>query len=221
MLSEVLSFTAVAVSAVFFVVDPFAIAPIFITMTQGDSEAKRTDMARRASIVTALVLTFFALFGGLVFKLFGVTLAAFKIAGGVLLLITALDMLKAHHAATKTSDAEIAEASAKPDVAIVPLAMPLLAGPGSIATVMVLTANSKRIWEIGPILFAIGFTSLASYYILRSSQLWQRLLGNNGQAILSRVMGLLLAAMSVQFMLNGIVEALPELVAAAKREVTL
>lgn len=213
MISEVLSFTLIALSSVFFVVDPFAVVPIFITMTARDSEEKRADMARRASIITACVLIFFALGGGLVFKLFGVTLAAFKIAGGVLLLITSLDMLKAHHAATKTSDAEIAEGTAKTDIAIVPLAMPLLAGPGSIATVMVLSANSKHLWEIGPIIFAILVTSLASYFILRSSTFLHRFLGSNGQAILSRVMGLMLAALSVQFMLNGMSEALPGLLA--------
>ena len=212
-MNEVVQFTLVALSAVFFVVDPFAIVPIFITMTAGDSQAKRESMARRACLITAGVLTFFALGGGLVFKLFGVTLAAFKIAGGVLLMLTALDMLRAHHAATKTSDAEIAEGAAKADIAIVPLAMPLLAGPGAIATVMVLTAQSKRLWEIGPILFAIFVTSALSYVVLRAANVVNRMLGSNGQAILSRVMGLMLAALSVQFMLNGVSEALPEVLA--------
>src|ERR1039458_1242290 len=160
MVREVVSFTLVAFSAILFVVDPVAAVPIFIVMTEHDSEAKRRGMARRACMVAALVLVFFALGGGVLFKLLGVTLAAFKIAGGILLMLTALDMLANHTSATKTSAEEIDEGAHKDDIAIVPLAMPLLAGPGAIATVMVLSAQSKRLWEIIPVVGGIIATAL-------------------------------------------------------------
>lgn len=211
MLREVVSFTLVAFSAILFVVDPVAAVPIFIVMTEHDSEEKRREMALRACVVAALVLIFFALGGSVLFKLLGVTLAAFKIAGGILLMLTALDMLSNHTSSTKTSAEEIDEGAHKDDIAIVPLAMPLLAGPGAIATVMVLSAQSKRLWEIIPIVGGILATALICYLTLRTATLTNRILGRSGRAILSRVMGLLLAAIAVQFMVTGVREAMPEI----------
>ncbi|MCC6806811.1 MAG: MarC family protein [Deltaproteobacteria bacterium] len=209
-MSEVLSFSLVAFSAIFFVVDPMAVVPIFVIMTEGDSEQKRRRMARKACVVTAVVLVFFALGGSVIFKLFSVTLASFKIAGGVLLMITALDMLQSRASHTKTSQSEIEEGTHKQDIAIVPLAMPLLAGPGSIATVMVLTAESQKWWQMIPILAAILLTSVIAYALLRAATLVNRVLGTTGRAVFTRVMGLMLAAIAVEFVIAGIRDALPE-----------
>ncbi len=215
MWSEALSFTLVAFSAIFFIVDPIAAVPIFIVMTEHDSIEKRRSMAKRACLVTAGVLTFFALGGGVLFKMFGVTLPAFKIAGGILLIINALDMLSNHTSATKTSPDEIDEAARKDDIAIVPLAMPLLAGPGAIATVMVLAAETKHLWELAPIVASILVTATVAYLMLRGADLTNRVLGRNGRAILGRVMGLMLCAIAVQFIVTGVREALPEIFAHA------
>ncbi len=114
MLHDVISFTLLAFSAIFFVVDPFAVVPVFVSMTEGDDEAKRARMALKACLLCAGILTFFALGGGIVFKLLGITLAAFKIAGGVVLILTALDMLRSQTVTTRTSPGEIAEAAGKP-----------------------------------------------------------------------------------------------------------
>src|SRR5262245_7524609 len=140
-MTSALSFFAVALPAVFFVVDPVGVVPLFLAMTARDDAAKARSMAARACLTAAALLAFFALFGHLVFKVFGISLAAFRVAGGILLLITALDMLKAETSKTKTSPEETSEGVEKDDIAIVPLAMPLLAGPGAIATVMVLIAQ--------------------------------------------------------------------------------
>lgn len=206
MILEVLQFSLLTFSAIFFIVDPFAVVPVFIAMTERDSLEKRKAMARRACLIAAGVLVFFALTGTLVFKVLGVTLAAFKIAGGVLLFVTALDMLKSK---TRATQEEIEEGVQKDDIAIVPLAMPLLSGPGSIATVTMLTAQSQRLWEIGPILLAIVLTTFISYVVLRGAGHVDRVLGKGGQAILARVMGLLLAAIAVEFMLDGLRESFP------------
>ncbi|HNN95699.1 MAG TPA: NAAT family transporter, partial [Pseudomonadota bacterium] len=116
-LTDLMSYSVVAFSAIFFVVDPIAVVPVFITITEGDSEEKRRQMARRACVITAAILLSFLVGGGLIFRLFSLTLAAFKIAGGILLMLTALDMLRSVTVRTRTSGKEVQEAAAKPDVA--------------------------------------------------------------------------------------------------------
>jgi multiple antibiotic resistance protein len=198
-----LSFFFISLSAVFFVVDPIGVVPIFLVMTARDTPEKVRSMAMRACLVGGGLLVFFALFGGLIFKVFGVSLGAFRVAGGLLLLLTTADMLRAKPSSTKTSPEETEEGAAKDDVALVPLAIPLLSGPGSIATVMVLMAKGKS-WLWGaPVLASIVLTFAASYFVLRGAGLVQRVLKQSGVAILQRVMGLILAAISVQFVADG------------------
>ncbi|MFO0573701.1 MAG: MarC family protein [Polyangia bacterium] len=210
-IKDLVSYGVVAFSAIFFVVDPIAVVPVFITITEGDSDEKRKKMAGRACIISAAILLTFMLGGGLIFKLFSLTLAAFKIAGGILLSMTALDMLRSMPARTRTSGKEMTEAQAKPDVAIVPLAMPLLAGPGSIATVMVLVAQADHAWQMVLLAASILVTAQLSYLMLRAAGLVNRYLGNSGRAILERVMGLLLVAIAVQFLIGGVRDAFPEI----------
>ncbi|MFL5318858.1 MAG: MarC family protein [Myxococcaceae bacterium] len=193
-----------SLSAIFFVVDVFGVVPLFIAMTANDSRTKSRSMAARACVTGAALLIFFALFGGFVFKVMGVTLSAFRVAGGILLLITALDMLKARQSETRTSAEETKEGTQKEDIAIVPLAMPLLAGPGSIATVMVLMSRGPNAFVVAiPVVISIVITFGISYAILRGAALVQRVLGSSGLAVLERVMGLLLGAIAVQFIADG------------------
>ena len=202
-MSDVVSSVLVAFSAIFFVVDPIGVVPIFIAMTQGDSQEQLRDTARRASLVAAALLVFFALFGTFLFKVVGVSLSAFRVAGGIVLLITALDMLRARQSEVRTSPEEAQEATVKEDVAIVPLALPLLAGPGAIATVMVLMSRASGVVSVVAVLASIVVTMAASYFLLRGASLVQRFLGQSGVAIFQRVMGLLLAAIAVQFIAEG------------------
>jgi len=193
----------VSLSAVFFVVDPIGVVPIFLAITAGDSDEKMRRTALRACLVAGGLLMFFAVFGGVIFQIFGVSLAAFRVAGGILLLITALDMLRARPSETRTSHTEQQEGVHKEDVALVPLAMPLLAGPGAIASAMVLMSKGETLMMAVPVLVAIVLTFVASYFILRASNLVLRMLKQSGVAILERVMGLILAAIAVQFMADG------------------
>jgi len=208
-LGEFLISGLLAVSALFFVVDPIGLVPIFIALTEGQSEARRAATARKASLIFVALVSFFAVGGGLLFRTLGVSLAAFKIAGGLLLALTALDMLRGQEPITRTSDGEMDEAARKQDVAVVPLAMPLLAGPGAIATVMVLTSRARSVVDVGIVLLAIVITGVATYAILAASAAISRVLGKSGRTILERVMGLVLAAIAVQFVVDGIGEALP------------
>jgi multiple antibiotic resistance protein len=200
---EWLSAFFVALAGVFMVVDPIGVVPIFLGMTVNDTPAKMRDIALRACIVGGSLLLFFAIFGGVIFKIFGVSLSGFRVAGGIVLLITALDMLRARSSPTRTSPAEEEESLHKEDVAIVPLAMPLLGGPGAIAAVMVLMSRGSGAAGVASVVLAIVITFVVTYFLLRGATLVQRVLGKSGVAILERVMGLILAAIAVQFIAEG------------------
>jgi multiple antibiotic resistance protein len=179
------------------------VVPIYLAMTGNDAREKARDMALRACIVGGSLLLFFAIFGGVVFKVFGVSLSGFRVAGGIVLLITALDMLRARQSPTRTSPAEEQEGAEKDDIAIVPLAMPLLAGPGAIATVMVLMSRARGPAGVASVILAIVITFVTAYFLLRGAGVVQRVLGKSGVAIVERVMGLILAALAVQFIAEG------------------
>jgi len=206
--AEIISFSLVTFGGIFAVVDPFTAVPIFLAMTSGTPTAERSQIARRASIAAGLILTGFALAGGLLFKFFGVTLPAFKIAGGLLLLLMAIDMLRAQPSRTRGSPEETAEGTVKQDIAVFPLATPLLAGPGSIATTMVFMSRSTSWWQALPVIASIVVTCIVSYWLLRGATLIDRALGRTGMNVLNRVMGLILAAIAVQFMLDGLSDGL-------------
>lgn len=194
----------IAFPAVLFIVDPIGVVPIFLAMTGSSSQEKCRAMALKATTTAALVLIFFAAFGSLLFQVFGITLAAFRVAGGLLLMLTALDMLKAQPPGTKTTAAEAEESAGREDIAIVPLAMPLLAGPGAIATVMVLIA--QRGPEIGShvaVVASVVLTMAITYFVLRGAHRVKALLRQTGIAIVERVLGLILAAIAVQFVFDG------------------
>lgn len=210
-MADLISFSLMAFSALFFVVDPVGIVPLFIAMTDGDSRERRRATAKKACIVFVAVLTVFTLSGGLIFQLLGVTLAAFKIAGGILLLLTALDMLRSKQSDTRTSGKELGEAVVKEDVAVVPLAMPLLAGPGAIATVMVMASRATTPWHLMAIECSVLAVAAIAYSLLRAAPVVDRWLGISGRAILERVMGLLLAAIALQFVVGGVRDAFPEI----------
>jgi multiple antibiotic resistance protein len=219
--SEVVGFSLVTFTGLFAVVDPLTAVPVFVTMTSEASAEERKRIAARACTAAALILIAFALAGGLLFKFFGVTLPAFKIAGGLLLLLMAIDMLRAQPSRTRSTPEETGgrrspgdERSAREDIAIFPLATPLLAGPGSIATTMVFMGRSTAWWQAIPVIGAVLLTCLIGYWLLRGATLIDRLLGKTGMNVLNRVMGLILAAIAVQFILDGIAASFPAGLAA-------
>ncbi|HEY7723842.1 MAG TPA: MarC family protein [Anaeromyxobacteraceae bacterium] len=208
---EALELGLVAFSAVFVVVDPFAAIPFFLALTAKEDEERRRATARRAALVAGGVLAGFALAGAVVFQLVGVTLAAFKIAGGALLLLTAADMVRTRHPSTRITEGEVEEGASREDVAVVPLAMPILAGPGAMATVVVLMgrARDERAWLAIPVLLAIALTAFLSYLLLAGAARVARVMGRTGLNIVERIAGLLLAAIAIQFIVDGLGEAMP------------
>jgi multiple antibiotic resistance protein len=200
-----LKFAVVALSAVFFVIDPIAIVPIFLSITVSDSPAQRRRIARRAAIATWATLSIFALAGGLIFKAFGISLGAFKIAGGLMLLLMSIDMMRAQPSPTRTTDEEQGEARTRDDIAIFPLAIPMLAGPGAIATVMVLM--SRAAWHpvrTIAVFIAVAVTCAVSWLMLRGASNAERFLPKTLLRAFERIMGLLLAAVAVEFIAGGV-----------------
>lgn len=200
----VIQFSLVAFSSIFFLVDPFAAVPTFLGLTSDATPAERRHMARRAAWTCFVVLSAFAAAGSLIFKVFGITLPAFEIAGGLILLLIGLEMLQAQRSATQESPGEVQEAAQRDDVGVIPMGIPMLAGPGAISTVMVLMGQSPRWWQAIPVFIAIAVSALASYAILAAADRVRRLLGETGIRILMRMMGLLLTAIAIQFVINGL-----------------
>jgi multiple antibiotic resistance protein len=213
-LAEALAFSLSTLTTLFFVVDPPAAAPIFLSMTANDSAEHKRRTALRASIATFCVLALFAALGGLIFRLLGISLGAFRIAGGLLLFLLAVDMLRAERSRQRTSPEEEAEGTDKPDISLFPLAIPMLAGPGAISTVMVLVSRVDHFWHYGVILTAIALTAAGVYYVLQGALVIERRLGRTGLNVLQRVMGLILAAVAVQFVIEGVQTVLPGFAAA-------
>ncbi len=205
MTEEDLKFAIVALSAIFFVIDPFAIVPIFLTITSGDSPAQRRATAIRAAFASWVTLCTFAVAGGLIFKAFGISLGAFKIAGGLMLLLMAIDMMRAQPSPTRSTEEEQRESQQRDDIAIFPLAIPMLAGPGAIATVMVLMSRAAwRPVSTLAVFVAVTITCIACWLMMRSASRAERMIPKTLLRAFERLMGLLLAAVAIEFIAGGV-----------------
>ena len=197
-----------ALSSIFFLVDPFAAIPSFLAITESVDPVRRKRMAKKGAITCFIVLTSFALAGQYIFEMFGIKLPAFEVAGGLILLLIGLDMLEAKRSPTQEAHGDTEEAAAKEDAGIVPLGIPMLAGPGAISSVMVLVGQVPSIWhwEMGAILGSIAVTCLISYWVLAGASRVRKVMGETGIRILVRIMGLLLVALAMQFFVNGLTD---------------
>ncbi len=201
-------FWVLALSSIFFLVDPFAAIGSFLAITESADAARRRRMARKAALTCFIVLTSFALAGQVIFRMFGITLPAFEVAGGLILLTIGMDMLQAKRSPTQEATGDKEEAASKEDAGIVPLGIPMLAGPGAISSVMVLVGQVPHFWrwEMGAILGSITITSLVSYWVLAAAGRVRAVMGETGIRILVRIMGLLLVALAMQFFVNGLTD---------------
>lgn len=205
------AFLLVAVSTLFTIVNPFGALGPFLGMTIGESKEKRRQMARRASMVAAGVLAGCALAGAFIFKFYGITIPALKIAGGILLFFIAFDMINARPSRTKQSPEEQSEGQQKDDIAVFPLGIPLLAGPGSIVSVFMLADQAKTAAQQLGLYGAIAIIGFTAYLTLAEAHRLTRILGQIGLNVFSRLMGVVLAAIAVQFVIDGLHAALPGL----------
>ena len=170
--ASIVRFSVLALSSIFFLVDPFAAIPSFLAITSSADPARRRRMARKGALTCFIVLTCFAVAGQLIFRMFGITLPAFEVAGGLILLLIGLDMLEARRSPTQETHGDTVEAAAKEDAGIVPLGIPMLAGPGAISSVMVLVGQVPTIWgwQMGAILGSITITAIVTYFVLAAAR---------------------------------------------------
>lgn len=206
--APIVRFSLLALSSIFFLVDPFAAIGSFLAITSSADPERRKRMARKAAITCFIVLTTFALAGQLIFRMFGITLPAFEVAGGLILLLIGLDMLEAKRSPTQEAHGDTEEGASKEDAGIVPLGIPMLAGPGAISSVMVLVGQVPSVWnwEMAAIIGSIAITSLVSYWVFAGAARVRAFMGETGIRILVRIMGLLLVALAMQFFVNGLTD---------------
>lgn len=197
-----LDFLLTALASILFVVDPLGTIPTYLVMTGTDDPAKRRRTALRASLAATLTMAIFAAIGKVMFRWLGLTLPAFEIAGGLILFLVAIDMLRAQRP-TQEGPGEVSEGTVKEDVAITPLAIPMLAGPAALSTVTMLMSRAVGPAETVIVHLAIVITGVVSYVTLLLAAPLHRALGRTGIHVFSRIMGLILAAISVQFVLDG------------------
>lgn len=208
----------IASSAVFSVADPLGLVPVYLAMTRTYSASRRNRTALVASMTMFVTLTIFAVAGDAILHFFGLSLGAFRIAGGLLLFLMAVDMLRAQPSLKRTSPGEGSPEAADDatGIAIFPLAFPMLAGPGAIANAMMQAAGARGGTETTAVYIGIFLASVATAVVLLIAARAEKRLGHTGLSVLERVMGLLLAAMAVQFIVDGIGDVLPGLVSHSR-----
>lgn len=183
----------------FVIIDPIGLTPMFVALTQGMTRSERRAIALRSCATAFAILTAFAIGGEAVLGFVGISMAAFRVAGGVLLFITALDMLFERRSKRREDQAD-----ERPDPSVFPLAIPLIAGPGSIATVILLAGQQPGIFGlVGVIGTVLAVLLVAAVFFLASGFL-ERALGKTGINVATRLLGMLLAALAVQFVLDGL-----------------
>lgn len=193
------------------VVDPIGLTPIFAALTHGESAATRRKMAVRGTLIAAVILVVFVLAGDRLLRLLGIGMPAFQIAGGVLLFLLAVDMVFARHSGLRsTTEREQKEAETRKDISVFPLAIPLIAGPGALTTVLLMVGEQGDdpvvlAAVLGVLLVVLLITLMA---LLLSGRI-MAFLGETGANVISRVLGVILAALAVQFALDGWMASLP------------
>lgn len=197
-------FALLAFSSLFVIVDPIAAVPAFLAMTARDTIEQRLRMARTACVTMVGILAGFAFVGQSLLTLLGISLPAIQVAGALVLLLVALDMLRAQRSPVQETAEETAAGSNKDDIAITPLAVPMLAGPAAISTVILLEAQTATWVQRGILLACLAAVGLASYVIFALGARGAKWLNPIAEKIMTRLMGLLLAALAIQFLFNGL-----------------
>ncbi len=201
-----LAFGATAMASIFAIVDPLGVVPFFSVLTEDMTAVQKQEIVSKACLTATITLGMFAIFGQWIFAAFGFTIPAFKIAGGILLFGVAFEMLHGERSRSRLTDKEREETLERADeVAVVPLGIPLLAGPGAITTVMIYMTHPVADPADKLFIFAgILVSTLAAFFLLHNADRIFRRLGRTGTRAVGRVMGLLLAAVAVQFIIDGV-----------------
>jgi len=198
------TFALLSFTSLFAITNPLVAAPLYLALTERHTPQEKRRTLRLAVTTGAVVLVVFALLGGAIFQFFGITIHAFRIAGGIIIFGIAIEMLQARQSRTKTTSEEEAEALEKAEVGITPLGVPMIVGPGAITTVMVLAGDAPGFFHVVALFGAIAVVLGSIYGVLRAGPVVTDALGQSGVNVLTRIMGLLLAVIAVQFVLDGV-----------------
>ncbi len=209
MIFEMLDFFFVALASMVIIINPITSAFMFVSLLPFASNYEKRLVARKSVIISISILLFFLVTGSYFFSLFGITIGAFRIAGGLLLFGIAMNMInksKGEHDHHKPQHIDT------DDIALIPLAIPFLSGPGSIATVVLLTTQARSVWDLVLLGFVIVAVLIGCFYAMFYSDRLVRYVGVTGRKILTKIFGLILAVISIQFIVDGILDLLPEAV---------
>ena len=199
-----LQYLLFCLSTLFTVVNPLGITPIFAAMTEGFSNADQIRIARKGIITGSTVLVIFTLLGSFIFRFYGITVEAFQIMGGIIFFRSGLRMLDAQVGRSRTTQSERDEFKDSDELAISPIGVPLITGPGAITGVVILSGKGSSDFSIITLLFAVIITMTLFYWILRAGNVLAKRIGITGMRVIERMMGLILMVIAVQFIINGL-----------------
>ncbi|HEY4120630.1 MAG TPA: MarC family protein [Byssovorax sp.] len=198
-----LAFFTVCFPSMLSIVDPFAAAPIYLALTGRDERPEQRRTAMRATLTALVVLCLFAAAGTAIFGFFGITIPAFKLAGGALLFLMALDMMRAKPSGARSTLEERNEAQNQEEVGVIPIGVPVLSGPGAIATVMMWSSRASLVADKLALYVSVGLVCAITLVTLLSAARVVGFLGKVGINVITRIMGLILAASAAQFIIDG------------------
>jgi multiple antibiotic resistance protein len=201
--NDYLVFFIYAFTSIFVIVNPIEATMVFISLTPGIAQGEKSKIYRRTTIVAFGIALVFAVGGDIVLQFFGITVDALRVAGGILLFLVAIDMLRSGRQQRKVTAAELMDANTREDISVFPLATPLLTGPGAITTVVVLMNTAVTLPEKVVVLTALVLTFVLTYIVFRFSDIIDRVLGVTGIMVLTRILGLILGAIAVNFVAAG------------------
>ncbi|MDH3325132.1 MAG: MarC family protein [Gammaproteobacteria bacterium] len=199
-------FTINSFVVLFVVLDPVGVAAIFAALTQGHTDEYRRQMAMKGTLLSAVILILFAFLGNFLLTALGITLDAFRVAGGLFLLLLSIDMVFARQSGLRgTTKSENEEAEHKNDISVFPLAIPLIAGPGGITTLMLLMGGTGQqpLWVVSLMTVLVAVLVLMFVALIMAGGI-VRIMGETGSNVVSRLLGILLAALAIQYMIDGI-----------------
>ena len=203
-INDYLLYFVYAFTTVFVIVNPVEATMIFVTLTTGMNPQEKSHIYRRTTLVAFSIAILFSLAGDAVLRLFGITVDSLRVAGGVLLFLVAIDMLRGVRQQKMVTEAELKDANEREDISVFPLAIPLITGPGAITTVVVLMGAAGTVAEKALVILAIVLTFVITFFVLKFSEYIDRVLGITGIMVLTRIMGLILGAVAVNFVAIGV-----------------
>lgn len=196
-----------AFTTLFIIIDPPGLAPLFVALTQGMNAAQRRTVALRACLIAGALMLAFLFLGEALLDFIGISMPAFRIAGGILLFLTALEMLFQKRQARREDNAAEGQAEHHDDPSVFPLALPLIVGPGAITTIILLAGQANTALDFAAITGVMAAVLVSVFLALLVATPLDRMLGKTGTNIVTRVLGMLLAALAVQFILDGIAQS--------------